>query len=183
MTAPLSPRSALPGLALALLLGANAHAQAIDPGLWEVQHDMQIPGQPNLAQQMQQMQEQMKNLPPEARKLMEQQMDASMGPGGALRICITPEEARGDVIREGQKEGDCTFTQVSHSGNVWKGRMVCVNPPSQGDFTTTLHSSSHYSTTAVLTSKEHGRIHMKTEARRMGGDCGKLARPAQGKKR
>lgn len=179
MTAPLPPRSALPGLAL--LLAANVQAQAIDPGLWEVQHDMQMPGQPPMAPQMQQMQEQMRNLPPEARRMMEQQMGAGRGPGGALRICITPEEARG-VIREGQKEGDCTYSQVSHSGNVWKGRMVCANPPSQGEFTTTLYSSSHYSTTALLTGQQNQRMHLKTEARRVGDDCGNLARPAPGKK-
>ncbi|NYT25010.1 DUF3617 domain-containing protein [Alcaligenaceae bacterium] len=165
--------------ALFVALTATAHAQSVQPGLWEIQHDMRIPGQPDISAQMAQMREQMKGLPPEARKMMEQQMGSmgiGMGEGTALRICLAPEDIKDDVIREGDTEGDCTFTKVSRSGNTWRGHMVCTDPPSQGDFTTTLHGPAHYTTEATLTSPEHGRIDMKTDARRISGDCGTLAK-------
>ena len=171
--------------ALAAGLAGAAQAQSIQPGLWEFKHDTRMPGQPGMAAQMAQMREQMKNLPPEARKMMEQQMAShgvAMGQDGALRLCISPEDAKADVIREGRTEGDCTFTQVSRSGNTWRGRMACRQPPSQGDFTTTLHSATHYTTQAVLTSKEHGRIDMQTEARRVAADCGALAKAPPAKR-
>ena len=158
-------------------VGIAAHAQTIQPGLWEFKHDMKMPGQPDMAAQMAQMREQMKNLPPEARKMMEQQMAGhgmGMGADGALRLCISPEDAKADPVREGLTEGDCTFTQVKRSGNTWTGRLVCKEPPSQGDFTTTLHSASHFSTKAVLTSRQHGRMDMSTDARRLSADCGGL---------
>ncbi|MFN3375612.1 MAG: DUF3617 domain-containing protein [Burkholderiaceae bacterium] len=158
-------------------LGGAAHAQIIQPGLWEFKHELRMPGQPDFAAQMAQMREQMKSLPPEARKLMEQQMaglGVGMGADGALRLCIGPEEAQKGPVREGHTEGDCTFTQVKQAGNTWSGRVVCKDPASQGDFTTTLHSSSHFSTKAVMTSKQHGRIDMSSEARRVSADCGAI---------
>lgn len=171
-------------LAAACLAASLAHAQGIDPGLWEFRHDIRVPGQPDMAAQMAQMREQMKNMPPETRKMMEQQMAGhgmGMGSDGALRLCIGPEDAQRDPVREGHTEGDCTFSQVKRNGNTWTGRVVCKEPPSQGDFTTALHSATHFSTRAVLTSKQHGRMDMNTEARRLSTDCGALkpaARPA-----
>lgn len=164
-------------IATAACFAAAAQAQDIAPGLWEFKHDVRVPGQPDMAAQMAQMREQMKNLPPEARKMMEQQMAGhgiGMGADGALRLCISPEDAKQDPIREGHTEGDCTYTQVKRSGSTWTGRLTCKEPPSQGDFTTTLHSASHFSTKAVLTSKQHGRMDMSTEARRLSADCGTL---------
>lgn len=148
-----------------------AQAQTIEPGLWEIQHDMHIPDQPNLIGQMQQLQQQMQHLPAEALKFLEQQTGLSVMPDGAIRICISPEEARAALIQEGQQEGDCTFTKVEHQGNIWRGQMVCTQPPSRGDFTTTVHSNTHYSTVATLTSEEHGRIDVNTQARRISSEC------------
>lgn len=157
-----------------LCLATSAAAQEIKPGLWEIKHDMQIPGQPDMGQQMAQMQEMLKNLPPEQRKMLEQQAGVAFGNNGALRICITPEDAKAGAIREGHSEGDCTYTRVKRTGNSWQAQMTCKQPPSQGDFKVTLHSPTHYSGTGTLTSKEHGRMTMKTEAHRVGNDCGTL---------
>lgn len=166
-------------IVLAFALTGNVHAQNVQPGLWEIKHDMRMPGQPDITTQMAQLREQLKALPPEARKMMEQQMGSmGIGLGGdaSLRICLTPEDIKDDVIREGHTEGDCTFTKVSRSGNTWRGKMVCTEPAGQGDFTTTLHSPTHYTTEAIITSAEHGRVEMKTDARRISADCGALAR-------
>lgn len=164
-------------IAAATCITAAAQAQSIDPGLWEFKHEMRMPGQPDLAAQMAQMREQMKSMPPEVRKMMEQQMAGhgiGMGSDGALRVCISPEDAKRDPIREGSTEGGCTYSQVKRSGNTWTGRVTCKEPPSQGDFTTTLHSATHFSTQAVLTSKQQGRMDMRSEARRLSADCGAL---------
>ena len=162
-------------LPVALWLAATAsqaQAQTIEPGLWEVQHDMQIPG----------LQDQLKGLPPEARRMLEQQMGVGLGADKrgkpTLRVCMTPEEVQQGPIREGQRDGDCTYTQVSRSAKLWKGRLVCTNPPSQGDFTVTLHSPQHYSSHAVMHAKgpQGGRMEMHIEARRLSGDCASLGK-------
>jgi hypothetical protein len=165
------------GAAAGLALGGSAHAQSIQPGLWEFKHEVRMPGQPDLAALTAQMREQMNSLPPEVRQMMDQQLaDLGVGFGadGALRLCIGPEEAQQGPIREGHTEGDCTFTQVRQAGNTWSGRVVCTEPASQGDFTTTLHSPSHFSTKAVMTSEEFGRVDMSSEARRVSADCGAI---------
>jgi len=164
-------------------LGWNAAAQAqaqvptdaLQPGLWEFKQQMQWPGRPDMGAQMAQLQQQMKNLPPEVRQKVEQQMASkgmALGDDGAMRICITPEQAKAGPMQMEQGQGQCAFTKTNRSGNTWTGHMVCKQPPSEGDFTTTLHGPTHFSTKAVLTSQQHGRIEMQTEARRLGGDCG-----------
>lgn len=173
-------------LSLALGLAGPVQAQTIDPGLWEIKNDMRMPDRPEFAAQMAQMREQMKNLPPEVRKQMEQQMAGSgvgLGQDGAMRLCISPEDAKGDVIREGQKQGNCTYTQVSRSGNVWRGTLMCTNPQSQGEFMVTLHDSRHYTMEARMTGQDEGRptrMEMTVDARFVSADCGALAgKPAR----
>ncbi len=157
----------------ALLPALAAQAQTIEPGLWEVQTGMQIPG----------LQEQLKNMPPEVRKMMEQRMGMGIGAGKdgrpVVRVCLTPQDVQQGPIREGHREGDCTYTQVSRSGSTWKGRLVCTNPPSQGDFTVTLHSPQHYTSHAVMQTRgpDGGRTEMEMDARRLSGDCGALGSP------
>jgi hypothetical protein len=156
----------------------SAHAQSVQPGLWEFRSDMKIPGQPDMAAQMAQMQKQIASLPPETRKAMEQQL-AAMGMGvgqqGGIRVCFGPEQTQ-QPIKEGHQDGTCTYTNVSRSGNTWKGRMVCTDPRSEGDFTTTLHSAKHFTTEAALRSAK-GTMQMKSEARHVSADCGAI-RPA-----
>lgn len=177
-------------LALVLLLGLHlagqAQAQTIDPGLWELKNDVRMPDRPEFAAQMAQMREQMKNLPPEARKMMEQQMagmGVALGGDGAIRRCVSPEEAKSDVIREGYTEDNCTYTQVSRSGNVWRGTLMCTNPQSQGEFMVTLHDSRHYTMEARMTGQDEGRptrMEMTVDARFVSADCGALAgKPAR----
>ena len=163
---------------LVLGLATAAQAQSLQPGLWEIKQDIRTPGRPEVAAQMARAREQMKNMPPAMRKQMEQQMAQSgvgLGDGGAVRLCISPEEAQAGPVREGKVEGQCTYTKVSHIGNTWRGTMVCKEPPSQGEFITTLHSPERFTSQAVLTGKE-GRTEMKSEGRRVSADCGALGK-------
>lgn len=158
---------------IAIAAPAVASAQEVKPGLWEMQTDMQVPGQTNLSAQIAQLREQMKGMPPETRKMLEQQMGGmSFGPGATLRTCLTPEQAKGDLFREGHVEGDCTLTKVSRRGNTLQGQMVCTDPPGQGTFTTTIVSATHYKTEASITAQGQGRIDMKTDAKWVSADCG-----------
>lgn len=163
-------------IALAAMAGAGAigtaHAQTVEPGLWEIKSTMDMPNMGNMAEQMR---KHVAQLPPEARKMAEQRM-ASMGMGigqdGGMRVCFGPEQAR-QPIKEGQKEGNCTYTQVSAVGNTWRGRMVCTDPKSEGTFTTTMHSQHHFTTMAVL-KDERGETKMTSDARRISADCGAI---------
>lgn len=171
------------GLAtLACAFALPAQAQQIDPGLWELQNEMQGgplaggKGDPRMAAMM----EQLKNAPPEVRAMMEKQLGISGVGGGkdggmkvSTRICLTPEDVKDDAFREGKTDGDCTMTKVSRSGNVWKGTMVCKGETNgTGEFTATLHSRQHYTTDAVLRTKEMGEMKMRSESRRISADCG-----------
>ncbi len=171
-------------LSLALIAVCPAVlANEIEPGLWEFRTKMDSPdGSSPVAAQMAQMQEQLKNLPPEVRKMMEQQMagaGVALGTGGegmSFRVCITPEDAKAGPIREGQQEGECVYSRVQQKGNTWSGRVTCSEPQMQGDFTTTLHSPSHHTTEAQMQGQSIGTMTMQTESRRLGSDCGKLSR-------
>ena len=76
-------------LAAGLLLLAAATAQATDirPGLWEFRSTrMSAAGMPDMSAQMAEMQKQMKNLPPETQRMLQQQMAArgvQLGKDGA----------------------------------------------------------------------------------------------------
>src|SRR5690554_4093583 len=73
-------------LATAFLV-TPAQAQKVDPGLWEMTNDFDIPG---LQEQMAQMRAAMENVPPELRAQMEAQMaQAGVGlmGGGTMQVC------------------------------------------------------------------------------------------------
>lgn len=106
-------------------------------------------------------------------------MGVGLGEGTAIRLCIGPQDAGRQPVREGQTEGGCTFTSVSRSGSTWRGHMVCHEPAGEGDFVTSLHSATHYSTQATITSQAHGRMKANTEARRLSADCGAIGRRQQ----
>lgn len=170
-----------------LVVGTPLQAQEIEPGLWEMEQQFEpaAGGQGGgLAQQMLQMQAELKNMPPAARKMMEEQM-ARMGVGinlengmkVSIRNCISAEDAARGVIREGQQEGDCTFTKVTRQGNTVQGEVVCSGKELNGTgrFTTTVHDRRHFSTTADIDSRDFGPLKMKSEARYLRAECDNTA--------
>ena len=130
-------RSAALVLALASL-PLSAHAvQNIRPGLWEFRSThLSLGGLPDMSSQMAQLQQKLKNLPPDTRRMIEQQMaqrGVSLGHDGSARSCITPEQARQDNIFSGKVEGNCTLTDVVKAGNPARTtvtRYVRVDDPS-----------------------------------------------------
>lgn len=161
-----------------LALPPQATAQEVDPGLWEFKSKMNMPGMGDMAAQMAEMQRQLDSLPPEARAMLQEQMAAmgmGLGPGGAIRVCITPEDARSEAVLSGQTEGDCTYSDVVSTATTIKGRISCTEPRAQGSFETRLQGRRAFTSKMTMSSAE-GQISGETEARWVAADCGALRR-------
>ena len=170
-------------LAAGLLLLAAATAQATDirPGLWEFRSTrMSAAGMPDMSAQMAEMQKQLKNLPPETQRMLQQQMAArgvQLGKDGAVRSCITPEQARQDNIYTGKTDGGCTLASVTKAGNTVRGRLNCTQPPGTADFETTIASPEHF-TTRIHMRGAQGDVQADTDARWVAAQCAAPARPS-----
>ena len=163
---------------LALSLSAAAPlAHAVDdirPGLWAFRSTrLSLGGMPDMSAQMALLQQQMKSLPADTRRLLEQQMAArgvSVGADGEVRSCITAEQARQDNIFAGKVEGNCTLTRVNRSGNTVSGSVKCTEPDASGDFHARIDSSEHF-TTRVKLDSARGALDLETDARWLGAQC------------
>ena len=168
-------RSAALVLALASL-PLSAHAvQNIRPGLWEFRSThLSLGGLPDMSSQMAQLQQQLKNLPPDTRRMIEQQMaqrGVSRGQDGSARSCITPEQARQDNIFSGKVEGNCTLTDVVKTGNTVTGRLSCTGPEATGQFRAQIDSPERF-TTRVTMRSTRGDLDVETAGRWLAADCG-----------
>ena len=159
---------------LALCAAATTQAADIRPGLWEFRSTrMNVAGLPDLSPQMAQLQQHLKNLPPDARRMVEQQMAArgvTLGNDGTVRSCITPEQAKQDNIYSGKTEGNCMLADVVKGRGTVRGRLSCSQPQGSGDFEATIVSPERF-TTRVNMKSERGDMQMETEARWVGERC------------
>lgn len=166
-------RTLVLGLA-ALWASAAAHAADVRPGLWEFRSTrMNVAGLPDMSGQMAQMQQHMKNLPPDMRRMVEEQMAArgvSLGKDGTVRSCITAEQAKQDNIYSGKTEDSCTLSNVVKTGNTVKGRMTCTQPQASGDFEARIDGPERFTTRVDLKSPQ-GDMQMETEARWVAAQC------------
>jgi len=169
-------------LALLAMTATAADTPPIKPGLWEMtQHGQKMNGQamPDASAQMAAA---MKDMPPEMRKRMEAQMKAhgvqmspSAGGGMATRMCLTREML--DQNRWQRTDGHCSSQVVSRSGNTWKWKVNCTQPPADGEGTTTFTGQEGYQTEMRMNMVQDGRrqtMEMKHSARWLGADCGAL---------
>ncbi|HIV71299.1 MAG TPA: DUF3617 domain-containing protein [Candidatus Aquabacterium excrementipullorum] len=180
---------ALTGLLAATLAHAADTPPPIKPGLWEMSTDsQQLNGKP--LPDAGQMAAQLKNLPPEMRQKIEEQMKAqgvqlspsTAGGGLGVRMCLTQEMLSQN--RWQQAEGDCKSQVLSRSGNTWKWAMTCTKPPAQGEGTTVFTDAQNYTGEVRMTSQQGGKpqvMTMKHRARWISADCGGLkpTAPAQ----
>ena len=150
-------------------------ADSIRPGLWEFRSTrLSVAGMPDMSSQMSQLQQQLKNLPADARRMIEQQMaqrGVSLGQDGTVRSCITPEQARHDNIFSGKVEGNCTLSQVVKSSNTVRGRLNCTDPDASGDFHARIDSPEHFTSRVELKSAR-GNLELETDARWLSAQCG-----------
>lgn len=173
---PIIPRRRAAVLALALAsLPLSAHAvDNIRPGLWEFRSThLSMGGLPDMSAQMGQLQQQLKNLPADTRRMIEQQMTqrgVSLGQDGTVRSCITPEQARQDNIFSGKVEGNCTLTDVVKTGDTVTGTLRCTGPDATGNFKARIASPEHF-TTRVSMRSSRGDLDVETEGRWLAAHC------------
>lgn len=157
-----------------LLLAPVAHAQMLQPGLWELTtSNMQVDGKP--LPDMQFMLGQLKNLAPEQRAMIEQGL-ANQGitvGGNGIRSCLTPEQVRTNDIPLQDPKSGCTQQITDRQANVWKFRFSC--PKAQGTGEAHFLSDREF-TTAVTgtftTSAATQQGSMNTRAVWLGANCG-----------
>ncbi len=156
-----------------------ASAQSMRPGLWEINNRMQMAGQTE--KEMAQMQQQMANLPPEQRRMMEDMMakqGLSMGAGSApgalsVRVCMTQEMAERDEVPAAP--GDCKNTVSPRSGDSMNFSFSCATPPSSGEGRIIFLSPENYTMKMNVSTTAQGKpekISMDGSAQWLSADCG-----------
>lgn len=165
--------SVVKSLSLALwLMPALATAQDIQPGLWEISSsNMQVGGQ--ALPDMQQMREQLHNLPAEQRQMMEQMMarqGVQLGDQG-VRICMSQAQIEAQDIPLQDPKSGCSHEVTERSAERWKFRFSC--PDGQGEGETHFVSDREF-TTQVKGSYGGQSSSMESHARWIAADCGGL---------
>jgi hypothetical protein len=161
------------GLAMAfgLALPVAAHAQMLQPGLWELTtSNMKVDEQnmPDLQLILGQLQSQMT---PEQRALLEKQ-GITMG-GKGIRACLTPEQVKTDNIPLTDPQSGCKQEITDRTGNQWKFRFSC--PRAQGAGTATFVSDREFTTKVNGTFNATGiqqKGSLESRAVWLGQDCG-----------
>jgi Protein of unknown function (DUF3617) len=165
-----------------LALALPAGAQAMKPGLWEINNKM---GGGQMDAQMAEMQKQLARMPPEERKQMEAMMaqrGVRMAPGAgggmAVQVCMTREMIERNEVptRDG-----CTSTQQKKSGNTIRVAFTCTNPPSSGEGEVNFTPESYTSRMTVKTMVDGKSESMVVDAtgKWLKADCGSVKPPAK----
>jgi hypothetical protein len=154
------------------LLPALASAVDIQPGLWEISsNNMQVDGQ--AVPGMEAMLEQMKNLPPEQRQMMEQMMaqkGVQLGDQG-VRICMTEAQIKAQQLPLQDPESGCRNEVLERNAELWKFRFTCPNGEGQGE---TRFVSDKEFTSQINGTFDGKSSSMQSHARWVAADCGSL---------
>lgn len=159
------------------LLAAAAPAFALDmrPGLWEMSSDdIQVNGteMPGMAEIV----EQMKALPPEQRKMMEDMLAAQgVGLGTAgVRMCLSAEQVKSRELPF-QDEPGCRQEVNEQTDNLWRFSFEC--PDAKGTGETRLISDREVVSvidSQYRTGTQEGSSRMQSRGRWLSDDCGTL---------
>lgn len=164
----------LVALCLSATLSPLTHAAEVAPGLWEfTSRNLSVSGSPDLSGYLGMMRDQIKLLPPDTRRLVEQKMQqhgVTMGADGRVRSCITAEQADRDQLFSGRVEGNCSFSDITKSADRLRGRISCSQPQGDGDFDLQIHNPKHFTTRVKIRSAQ-GDLQTETEAHWLGENC------------
>ena len=166
-------------LALIGVMAVPAAAQNMKPGLWEVTNQMGGEMGAKMAAAQKQMQQQLASLPPGQRKQMEKmfaQQGIRIGAGGGMsaRTCITKEMAARNQA-PAQQQGDCKQEYMQRTGDTMRFKIVCANPPSNGEGEVTFHSPESYSMKMKFTGQgEPQNMTMDARGKWLSGNCGNV---------
>lgn len=165
-------RSRHPLLFSFCLLPTLVGAVELQPGLWEISsNNMQLGGQ--ALPGMQTMLEQLKNLPPEQRQMMEQMMaqqGVQLGDKG-VRVCMSEAQIKAQQIPLQDPNSGCRNEVTERSASLWKFRFSC--PEGQGEGQTHFVSEREF-TTQVNGTFDGQSGSMQSQARWVAADCGGL---------
>jgi hypothetical protein len=168
-------------LGLALSTGA-AQAQTgpkIEPGLWELNIALKSQNG-GVEAALKQAQEQIRMLPPDQRRQVEEMMAARgvrLGDkASTLQACISKEDAeRGELP---QQAGDCTQQVLERSPTQMKVKFSCnTNPPAAGDAVVNFQNPKAYTSKGVVDTTVAGqpeRINVDQTGRWLAADCGNV---------
>ncbi|MEO8542856.1 MAG: DUF3617 domain-containing protein [Burkholderiaceae bacterium] len=163
------------------VVAVGAGAQALKPGLWEMQTKMQS-GSGEMENAMAEMQKQMAAMTPEQRKMMQDMMGkqgvsvGAGGPGGmSVKVCMTKEMVERNEIPT--QQGDCKTTQSPRSGNSMKFAFSCTKPPSSGEGEVTFVSPQTYTSKVIVNTTATGkaeRMTMESQGKWLSAECGAI---------
>ena len=166
-------------LILAILAAAQASAQTIKPGLWEMQSKVKT-GNAQTDQAMSAALAQLSAMPPEQRAKIEAMMaqnGVSMpkaGSDGAITIsaCVTPEMAARKELPLNQK-GRCTSKQEPVAGGM-NVSFTCTDPASSGNGQIRFNGDTAYTMTMNVTNNSGAgpqNATVESTGRWMGATC------------
>ena len=177
------PAMCLWAVAAALTAGhAQAQAQSIKPGLWELRMTKQVVNGVDQTAQMAAAAEQMKaamaKLTPEQRKQMEAAMGgAGAGPAGAHRLCISPAMAAQEAPKM-PTDAKCQPPTVKREGNVTHYEFSCQQDGNtvKGKGQSEVASNRVVTRMEMVTTGRQGKQSMQSESemRFVSADCGSV---------
>lgn len=164
-------------ITLAALLVAAVPVQATQllPGLWEFSSDkLEVDGMamPGMADML----EQMNDLPPEQRAMMEDMLAAqgiALGEGG-VRMCLSEAQVSSRELPF-QNQPGCTQQVDEQTDDVWRFRFECPDAKGQGE--SRLISAREVTSTIETeysVGDQQGTSRMQSNGRWLGEDCGTL---------
>jgi hypothetical protein len=171
----------LPSLLLlaSAALALPLQAQSLKPGLWELSNKV-ASANPETMQAMAAAQQQMANMAPEQRKMMEQMMakhgvQMSLADGGGIKLnyCLTKEQAAKQELPSGQP-GQCTTSRTPVPGGM-NVSFNCAKPPSSGNGQVIFNGNTGYSMRMNVNSSAGGKAQQMTvegSGRWLSADCG-----------
>jgi hypothetical protein len=182
----LAPRSLI-ATVVAVTAAHCAWAQPvppIKPGLWQMR--MEQGGDPEMASKIREMEEQMKSMPPEARKQVEammKQRGVSVSGPGEIKMCFSKEQLQDGW--QGQRHDNCK-TDTTRNGNTWKFHASCPAPnASETDGEATFTSPERYTMNSTTTTQAGGQprtTKVSAVSTWLGADCGDI-KPIMPKKK
>ncbi len=153
---------------------ALAQTPPIKPGLWQLQSARMGAGDQQID-----VSAHMKNMPPEARKRMEEimkQKGIDMGAtDGSMKVCLSRES-----LDQGSWQGTqfgCKTDFKSRTASSWKWHSVCTNPPTESEGEATFPNAESYTVKSQTHMTHQGQkrtTQMTVNAKWLGADCGNL---------
>lgn len=150
-------------------------APPIKPGLWQVHSEREVDGQ---KVQMPNMSERFKDMPPEARKKMEDMMKqrgVDVGSGAQMKICLSRESL--DPGQWQRNQGTCKTDYGTRSSSVWTWHTSCQEPASETDGEARFAGSESYTVKTATTMTLQGQTRttrMTLTSKWLGADCGDI---------